>query len=67
MIFGNRHKHDWTKWEITGTGEIKHGHPPLVVLFTGRQEWYVVGEVRRQERKCNSCGLTEVKTEKIYF
>jgi len=63
----DRHKHDWTQWELTGSCEIREGNAPLVVMFTGKEHWHVVGEMRRQERKCQSCGLSQVKTEKVYY
>jgi hypothetical protein len=67
FLAAHRHKHDWTRWEVTARLEIRAGHAPIVVMFTGKQEWHVVGEMRRQERECKSCGLSQVKTEKVYF
>jgi hypothetical protein len=61
------HEHDWTPWEVTGTGEISEGLPPLAQMFTKDPHWHTVGEIRRQERECRSCGRKEVTTEKVYY
>src|ERR1035437_2809013 len=61
------HEHDWTPWKVTATGKIHYGMPPLVIMFTQDPCWHVGGEMTRQERRCNSCGLEQTRTEKVDY
>ncbi len=65
-LFG-MHEHDWAPWKVTETAKIYISMPPAVIMFTNDPHWHVGGEMSRQERKCNSCGLTEVRTKKVYY
>jgi hypothetical protein len=61
------HEHEWSPWKTVAKGDIHFGLPPLIQIFTKDPRWYVGGEMKKQERTCRTCGLSEVKTEKMYY
>lgn len=46
--------HDFTKWEIYEEGKMQK---PAII--TG--ESVTIGDYKKMERKCNCCGITQIK------
>ncbi len=61
------HEHEWSPWKLMATANISRGLPPLAQMFTKDPQWYVVGEARKQERACKTCGLNQIRVKRIYY
>lgn len=61
------HLHDWGEIEVIAQGVWKEGLPPLAIMFTKDPHWHTVGEVKKLQRKCSTCGKIDTWVRKIRY